>query len=79
MKCCTNYNRETPRGVDGLPAGLYRRLPLNLKRHLAARLWDIAIGKTDVSPYRANLVHPLYKKGNRASPDNWRPIVCATT
>ena len=28
---------KTP-GVDGLPAKLYRRLPLNLKRHLAARL-----------------------------------------
>ena len=26
---------KTP-GVDGLPAELYRRLPLNLKRHLAA-------------------------------------------
>ena len=28
---------KTP-GMDGLPAELYRRLPLNLKRHLAARL-----------------------------------------
>ena len=51
---------KTP-GVDGLPAELYRRLPLNLKRHLAARLWDIAIGKTDVPPDWAILVHPLYK------------------
>ena len=65
--------------MDGLPAELYRRLPLILKRHLAARLWDIAIGKTDVPPDWANLVHPLYKKGNWANPDNWRPIVCATT
>ena len=65
--------------MDGLPAELYHRLPLNLKRHLAARLWDIAIGKTDVPPDWANLVHPLYKKGNWANPDNWRPIVCATT
>ena len=68
---------KTP-GVHGLPAELYRRLPLNLKRHLAARLWDIAIKKTDVPAEWANLVHPLYKKGNRANPDNWRPIVCAT-
>ena len=30
-------------GVVGLPEELYRGLPLNLKRHLAARLWDIAI------------------------------------
>ena len=30
---------KTPR-VDGLPAELYRRLQLNLKRPLAARLWD---------------------------------------
>ena len=69
---------KTP-GVDGLPAELHCRLPLNLKRHFAARLWDIAIGKTDVPPDWANLVHPLYKKGNWANPDNWRPIVCATT
>ena len=69
---------KTP-GPDRLPAELYHRLPLNLKRHLAARLWDIAIGKTDVSPDWANLVHSLYKKGEWASPDNWRPIVCATT
>ena len=40
---------KTP-GVDGLPAELYRRLPLNWKRHLAARMWDIAIGKTDLPP-----------------------------
>ena len=66
-------------GLDGLPAELYRRLPLNLKRHLAACLWDIVIGKTDVPPYWANLVHPLYKKSDWANPDNWRPIVCATT
>ena len=66
-------------GVDGLLAELYRRLPLNLKRHLAARLWDIAIGKTDVPPNWANLVHPLYKKGDCANPDSWRTIVCATT
>ena len=69
---------KTP-GVDRLPAELYRRLPLNLKRHLAARLWDIAIGKTDVLSNWANLVHPLYKKGDWANPDNWRTIVCATT
>ena len=49
---------KTP-GPDGLPAELYRRLSLNLKWHLAARLWDIAIGKTDVPADWANLVHPL--------------------
>ena len=79
MRCCTNYNREETPGQDGLPAELYRRLPLNQKRHLAARLWDIAIGRTNVPPEWANLVHPLYKKGNWTNPDNWRPIVCATT
>ena len=51
-------------GVDGLPAEFYRRPQLNLKRHLAARLWGIAIGKADVPPEWANLVHPLYKKGD---------------
>ena len=50
--------------VEGLPAELYRRLPVNLKRQLAARLWDIAVGKTDVPPDWGNLVHLLYKKGN---------------
>ena len=69
---------KTP-GVEGLPAELHRRLPLNLKRNLTDRLWDIAIGKTDILAGWANLVHPLYKKGNWANPDNWRPIVCATT
>ena len=69
--------RQTP-GVDGLPLELYRRLPLNLKRHLAARLWDIAIRKTDVPPNWANLLHLLYKKDDWATPDNWRAIVCAT-
>ena len=65
--------------MDGLPAELYRRLPLNLKRHLAARLRDIASRKTDVPPDWANLVRPLYEKGDWANPNNWRPIVCATT
>ena len=66
-------------GVDGLPADLFRRLPLNLKRHLAARLWDNTMGKTDVPPDWANVVHRMYKKGDWANPDNWRPKVCATT
>ena len=67
------------RGVDRLPAELYRRLPLKLKRHLAARLWDVAIGKMDVPSDWAHLVHSLYEKGDWATPDNWRPIACATT
>ena len=65
--------------MDGLLAELYRRLPLTLKRHLAARLSDIAIRKTDVPPDWANLVPPLYEKGDWANLENWRPIVCATT
>ena len=73
---------KTP-GVDGLPAELYRRLPVQLKlkvkRHPAARLWEITIGRADAPPDGANPVHPLYKKGDWANPDNWRPIMCATT
>ena len=69
---------ETP-GVDGLPVELYRRLPLNLRRHLRARLWDIAIGRTVIPPDRANLVHPLYITGHWVNPHNRRPIGCATT
>ena len=69
---------KTP-GVDRLPAEACPRLPLPLRRHLKARLWDIAIGRTPIPPEWANLVHPLYKKGDGANPNNWRPIVCATT
>ena len=69
---------EAP-GVDGLPVKLYRRLPLHLKRHLAARLLDIAIRKADIPPDWANIAQLLYKKGDWAVPDNWRPMVCATT
>ena len=58
---------KTP-GVDGLPAELYRRLPLHLKRHLAARLWDTAIGRADIPRDWANFVHPLYKKGEKGAP-----------
>ena len=55
----------------GIPSSR-RYLPtyLNLKRHLAARLWDITIGKTDVPLDWANLVHPLYKKGDWTNRDN---------
>ena len=66
-------------GVDGLPTGAYERLTLPVKRRLAARLWDIVTGATPVPPEWANLVHPLYKKGDWAQPGNWRPIVCAIT
>ena len=65
--------------LDRLPAELYRRHPLQLNRHLAARLCDTAMGKTNVPPDWANLVLPLCKKGGWANPDNCRPIVCATT
>ena len=65
--------------MDGTPDELYRRIPLHLKGHLAEGLWDIAIGRVDIPPDWANLVHPLYKKGDWANPDNWRPIVCART
>ena len=61
---------SSTRKIKPQTSNLYRRLPLNLKRHLAARLWDITIGKTDVPPDWGNLVHPLYKKGDWANPDN---------
>ena len=66
-------------GVDGLPAEAYQRLTLPVKPRPAARLWDIVTGATPIPPEWANLVHPLYKKGDWAQPGNWRPIVCATT
>ena len=39
--------RGKTRGEDGLPAELYRRLPLYLKRPLGARLWNVAIRRAD--------------------------------
>ena len=66
-------------GVDGLPAETYQQLTPPVKRRLAARLWDVVTGTTPIPPEWANLVHPLYKKGDWAQPGNWRPIVCATT
>ena len=66
-------------GADSLQAEAYQRLTLPVKRRLAARLWDIVTGATPISPEWANLVHPLYKKGDWAQPGNWRPIVCAIT
>ena len=51
------------RGVDRLLAEAYQRLPLPVKGHLAARLWQIVTGTIPIPPEGANLVHPLYKKG----------------
>ena len=69
---------KTP-GYDGLPAEAYYHLPAHLLRVLAHRLWDIVTGRTPLPPDWANVVRPLYKKGDWANPDNWRPIVCAVT
>ena len=66
-------------GVHSLPAEAYQRLTLPVKRRLAARLWAIVRGATPIPPEWANLVHPLYNKGDWVQPGNWRPIVCATT
>ena len=66
-------------GVDSSPAEASQRLTLPVKRCLAARLWDIFTGTTHIPPEWANLVHPLYKKGDCAQLGNWRPRVCATT
>ena len=37
------------------------------------------MGQTPLPPDWANVVRPLYRKGDWANPDNWRPIVCAVT
>ena len=66
-------------GVDGLPAEAYQRLTLPVKRRLAARLRNMVTGTTPIPPEWANLVQPLYKKGDWAQPRIWRPIVCANT
>ena len=69
---------KTP-GYDGLPAEAYYHLPVHLLRILAHRLWDIFMRQTPLPPDWANDVRPLYKKGDWANPDHWRPIVCAVT
>ena len=68
--------RKTP-GYDGLPAEAYYHLPAHLLRILANRLWDIIMGQTPLPPAWANVVRPLFKKGDWANPDDCRPIVCA--
>ena len=69
---------KTP-GYDGLPAEAYYHLPAHLLCILAHRLWDIVTGQTPLPADWANVVRPLYKKGDCANPDNWRPTVCAVT
>ena len=70
------WQHKTP-GYDGLPAEAYYHLPAHLLRIFAHRLWDIVTGQTPLPPDWANVVRPLYKKGDWPNPDNWRPIVCA--
>ena len=51
-------------GIDGLPVEAYQSLTLCIKCRLAACLWDIVTGATPIPPEWANLVHPLYKRGD---------------
>ena len=66
-------------GYDGHPTEAYYHLPAHLLRILAHRLWDIVTGQTLLPPDWANVVRPLYKKGDWSNPDNWCPIVFAVT
>ena len=66
-------------GYDGLPAEAYYHLPAHLLCILAHCFWDIVTGQTFLPPDWANVVHPLYKRGDWANPDNSRPTVCAVT
>ena len=77
QKAIHSLRQHTTPGYDGLPAEAYYHLPAHLPRILAHRLWDIVTGQTPLPPDWANVVRPLYKEGDSASPDNWRPIVCA--
>ena len=42
-------------------------------------MWDIVRGQTPLPPDWASVVRPLYKKGDWANLDKWRPIVRAVT
>ena len=66
-------------GYNGLPAEAYYHLPAHPLSILAHCLSDIVTGRTPLPPDWANVVRPLYKKGDWANQDNWRPIVCAVT
>ena len=74
----SHRHQKTP-GYDGLPAEAYCHLSAHLLRILAHRLWDIVTGHTPLPPDRGSVVRPLYKKGDWANPNNWRPIVYAVT
>ena len=62
---------------DPLPAEAYYHLPAHLLRILAHSLWDIVTEQTPLPPDWANVLCPLYKRGDWANLDNWRPKVCA--
>ena len=78
-KAIHNLRQHKTPGNDGLPAEAYYHLPAHLLRILTHHLWDIVPGQTPLPPDWANVVRPLYKKGDWPNPDNWRPIVCAVT
>ena len=78
-KAIHNLRQHKTPGYEGLPAEAYYHLPAQLLRILAHHLWDIVTGQTSLRPDLASVVRPLYKKGDWANPDNWRPIVCAVT
>ena len=74
-----SLQQHTTPGYNGLPAQAYYHLPAHLLCILDDRIWDIVTGQTPLPPDRANVVRPLYKKGDWANADKWRPIVCAVT
>ena len=57
------WQHKTP-GYDGLPEEVYYHIPAHVLRIIAHRLWNIVTGQTPLSPDRANVVRPLYKKGD---------------
>ena len=73
QRALDRLKKEAVPGVDGLPAEAYQRLTLPGKRRLAARLWDIVTGATPIPPEWANLLHPLYQKGDCAQPRTGGP------
>ena len=74
-----SLRQQKTTGYDGLPAEAYYNPPAHLLRILARRVWDIVTGQTPLPPDWANVVRPLYKKGDWTNLDNWRPIVCVVT
>ena len=67
-----DFKKQHPRPIPGTP----RYAPTGSKHE---PVLPVTGPVPPLPPDWANVVRPLYNKGDWANPDNWRPIVCAVT